>query len=88
MNNLADINNAIINISLLTVYKNFLCDDVCIKFVVFLEAIKENEEFAKVIAFFAKLIIIKVYQIRRCPPWHMLLTIPAFPAALALLAAP
>lgn len=56
MNNLADINNAIINISLLTVYKNFLCDDVCIKFVVFLEAIKENEEFAKVIELYTDFI--------------------------------
>lgn len=56
MNNLADINNAIINISLLTVYKNFLCDDVCVKFIVLLEAIKENEEFAKVIELYTDFI--------------------------------
>ena len=56
MNNLADINNAIVNISLLTVYKNFLSDEVCIKFTVLLEAIKENEELAKVIELYTDFI--------------------------------
>ncbi len=56
MNNLSDINNAIINISLLTVYKNFLSDEVCIKFVVLLEAIRENEEFAKVVELYTDFI--------------------------------
>lgn len=56
MNNLSDINNALINIALLSVYKNFLSDSVCIKFTVFLEAVKENDEFLKVIELYTDFI--------------------------------
>ncbi len=56
MNNLSDINNALVNISILTVYKNFLCDTVGIKFVVFLEAIKENDDFCKIVELYTDFI--------------------------------
>lgn len=48
MSNLVDVNNMLTNISVLAVFKNFLVDEGGIKFVVFLEAIKENDDFAKI----------------------------------------
>lgn len=56
MNNLLDVNYMLTNISLLTVFKNFLVDSIGIKFVVLLEAIKEEDEFQRVVELYTDLI--------------------------------
>lgn len=56
MNNLADINHMLTNIATLTVFKNFLSDDVGIKFIVFLEAVKERDEISRVFEFYSDFI--------------------------------
>ena len=56
MNNLIDINYMLANISTLAVFKNFLTDPVGVKFVIFLEAIKENDDLQAVIEFYSDFI--------------------------------
>lgn len=56
MNNLIDVNHILTNISSLAVFKNFLNDSIGVKFVVFLESIKENKDFQSVIELYTDFI--------------------------------
>ena len=56
MNNLSDVNYMLTNIAVLTVFKNFLVDSIGIKFVLFLESIKEDDDFQRVIELYSDLI--------------------------------
>ncbi len=53
MNNLSDIYNAIINLSALAVFKNFIKDNIGVKFLVFLEAIRDDAEFASIVELYS-----------------------------------
>ncbi|MCD8024730.1 MAG: ATP-binding protein [Candidatus Gastranaerophilales bacterium] len=48
MNNLTSLDGMLVNIALLTVFKNFLQDEIGIKFTVFLESVRENGDFAHI----------------------------------------
>lgn len=56
MNNLLDVNEMLINIAVLTVFKNFLVDEVGVKFLIFLEAVKEEDDLMKVIELYSDFI--------------------------------
>lgn len=56
MNNLIEVNHMLTNISTLAVFKNFLSDPVGMKFVIFLEAIKEGNDFPSIVEFYSDFI--------------------------------
>lgn len=48
MNNLSNVNSMLSNISVLTVFKNFLTDNICEKFLVLLEGMEDDLDFNKI----------------------------------------
>ena len=56
MNNLIDINHMLTNIATLAVFKNFMQNKYCVKFLIFLESIRQNDEFGRVIEFYTDFI--------------------------------